>query len=143
MTPDILNLANEVRLLFHQLVESGEALHSGEPITMGMRAVLEYLLHNGASTVPDIARNRHVTRQHIQILVNDLIEHDAVELADNPAHKRSSLVTLTRAGKQGIQRMKKREVRFFDDLDLEVSQSELRRAAKTLQSLRESLGERS
>jgi len=141
MTTDILNLTNEVRLLFHQLVESGEALHEAEPITMGMRAVLEYLLDSGSSTVPDIARNRHVTRQHIQVLVNDLIEHGAVELADNPAHKRSSLVALTRKGKQTIQRMKVREDRFFAELGPAASQTELRRAAKTLRLVREALGE--
>ena len=41
-----------------------------------MRAVLEFLLRNSDSTVPTIARKRHVTRQHIQSLVNPLLEQE-------------------------------------------------------------------
>ena len=74
MNSDLRNLTNEVRMLFHSLVEAGDSLHKDEPITMGMRGVLEFLLQEGASTVPDMARERHVTRQHIQALVNGLLE---------------------------------------------------------------------
>jgi len=139
MEQELLNLANEVRLLFHQLVQSGDTLHEAESITMGMRGVLEYVRDNGATTVPDIARNRGVSRQHIQVLVNGLVAQGAVELVDNPAHKRSSLVDLTREGKQTIQRMKRREQRFFSENPPALSAGELRRARKTLQTFRTAL----
>lgn len=141
MTHDLLSLTNEVRLFFHQLSASGEALHRDEPVSMGMRAVLEHLFQNGATTVPDIARARGVTRQHIQTLVNELIELGTVRLADNPAHKRSSLVELSQKGKQMIQRMKARENRFFADVRGSVAAGDVRRATRTLRLLRLALKE--
>ena len=141
MNEDIEDLVNEVRLLFHQFVQAGERLHEDETVTIAMRAVLEYLVRNGSSTVPDIARSRHVSRQHIQTLVNALVEVDAVELAENPAHKRSSLVVLTSDGKRTIDRMRKREARFFAKTDFGVSQTEMRKAVRTLRSVRNALGE--
>jgi hypothetical protein len=42
-----------------------------------MRAVLEFLSRHGPASVPQIARRRFVTRQHIQALVNGLMEQDS------------------------------------------------------------------
>ena len=53
-------LLNEVRLVYHGIIEVAEQLHRNEAVTLGMRAVLEYLLTNGFTTVPDIARARFV-----------------------------------------------------------------------------------
>ncbi len=50
-----------------------------------------------------------MTRQHVQTLVNALVERKLVELTPNEAHKRSSLVSLTGSGERLIKRMKKRE----------------------------------
>lgn len=141
-TTAMQKLTNEVRLLFHQFVETGEILHSEEDITMGMRAVLEFILLNGASSVPAIARSRRVTRQHIQVLVNGLLEHEAVELVDNPAHKRSPLVSMTTRGKKTIERMRRREQRYFDNIDVGIGSAELLRAAKTVRTVRDALGTR-
>jgi DNA-binding MarR family transcriptional regulator len=129
-------LMDEVRLLWNVLVQTGESLHADEPISMGMRAVLEYLLGHGPTTVPDIARSRHVTRQHIQQLVNALLERDLVALTTNPAHKRSALVALTAGGEQMIRRMKEREASVFARLDLEADDHELRAAVLMLRRVR-------
>jgi DNA-binding MarR family transcriptional regulator len=62
-------------------------------------AVLEIIRRSGALTVPQIARERSTSRQNIQILVDRLAATGQVELANNPAHKRSVLVQLTSGGK--------------------------------------------
>ncbi len=142
MTTPIEALLDEVRLLWHAMRRAGERLHGKEPVTLGMRAVLEFLALHGPSTVPQVARSRGVTRQHIQGLVNALVELGLAALADNPAHRRSVLVRLTPEGGKTIERMRGRERRLFDRLDLGRSNDDLRRTAETLRSVRDALGVR-
>jgi DNA-binding MarR family transcriptional regulator len=138
----IEQLFDEVRLLWHALVQSGEQLHEKEHVTLGMRAVLEFLALNGPSTVPHIARSRNVTRQHIQTLVNALVEQDLAALGTNPAHRRSALVRLTPEGEKVIERMRRREHRFFEQTDFGSRADDLRRATQTLRAVRNALGGR-
>jgi len=142
MSHPLDELLDQARLLWHVMVQAAERLHEGEPVTLGMRAVLEFLARNGPTAVPGIARSRQVTRQHIQALVSDLIELRLVSLDENPAHRRSSLVRLTPQGQKVIERMKRRERQFFDGLELEARSDDLRRAAATLSAVREALGGR-
>ena len=143
MSPSIDELLDQVRLLWHVMVQGAERLHEGEPITLGMRAVLELLARTGPAAVPEIARSREVTRQHIQAIVHDLLELRLVSLDDNPAHRRSALVRLTPDGRKAIDRMKRRERQFFDRLELDARPDDLRRAAATLSAVRKALGGRS
>jgi DNA-binding MarR family transcriptional regulator len=133
-------LLDEVRLLWHVMIQEAERLHEDEPITLGMRAVLEFLARSGPTAVPDIARSRHVTRQHVQGLVNDLLELRLVSLDDNPAHRRSALVRLAPEGQKAIDRMKRRERQFFDGLELKVRPDDVRQATASLRTIRHALG---
>jgi DNA-binding MarR family transcriptional regulator len=139
MTNEIETLLNEVRLLYHCIVQVGEQLHAHEPVTLSMRAVLEFLLRNGPTTVPDIAQSRSVTRQHIQVLVNELLKQKLVALDDNPLHKRSSLVSLTTDGERVIRRMRKRESQLYQATKFGVRRNELKTAADTLEHVRNAL----
>jgi DNA-binding MarR family transcriptional regulator len=141
MTNEIETLLNEIRLIYQKLVEVGDRIHADEKVSMGMRAVLEILLKNGPATVPDIARSRSVTRQHIQVLANELLNRDLVELAINPSHKRSSLLTLTSEGEDLIQRMRRREFRLYEETGFGVTTEELISAATTLETIRRALGD--
>ncbi len=141
MTNEIEALLNEVRLLYHRMVQVGEQLHADEPVTLGMRAVLEFILRNGPTTVPVVARSRSVTRQHIQTLVNDLLEQDLVVFKDNPLHKRSSFVTLTKKGDRVIRRMRKRESQLYQATKFGVKRNELKTAASTIAHVRDALKE--
>jgi DNA-binding MarR family transcriptional regulator len=136
----IESLLNEVRMLFHRAVQVGEELHGDEPVTVGMRAVLEYVCRHGPASVPQIARRRLVTRQHIQTLVNKLLEGGLVALDPNPAHRRSPLVGLTPAGTRLIERMLRREARFYADLRPDVRREAIEQAAATLARVRQAMG---
>jgi DNA-binding MarR family transcriptional regulator len=142
MRPPLDELLDQVRLLWHVMAQAAERLHEREPVTLGMRAVLEFLARNGPTAVPEIARSRQVTRQHIQALVNDLLELRLVSLDDNPAHRRSALVRLAPGGQSVIDRMQRHERRFLDRLDLEAGPEDLRAAAATLSAIRKALGGR-
>ncbi|MCA8978153.1 MAG: MarR family transcriptional regulator, partial [Planctomycetes bacterium] len=113
MSSELEALINEVRLLFNQCSRLAEDLHSELPVTVAMRAVLEFVTGNGPTTVPGIARSRRVSRQHIQVLVNDLIDHGLVRMEANPGHKRSLLVTLTAKGRRTFEAMRQRERRLL------------------------------
>jgi DNA-binding MarR family transcriptional regulator len=94
----------------------------------------------GPQTVPQLARERSVTRQHVQALVNPLVEAGYVELLDNPAHRRSRLVGLTESGRELVTGMDCRESEALSALGVAAPGEELRRAAEVLRSVRESLG---
>jgi DNA-binding MarR family transcriptional regulator len=101
--------------------------------------VLQQLHRQGPQTVPEMARSRPVSRQHIQTLVNELLAHSLVELRKNPAHKRSRRVALTPKGKGRIEAMLAREEIALERLPLNVTPQELLQAAQVLESVRESL----
>jgi DNA-binding MarR family transcriptional regulator len=132
-------LIDELRLSFHRITQLSEELHADEPITTGMRGVLEYLLRNSDSTVPMIARSRHVTRQLIQTLVNALLAQDLVVLVENPAHRRSALVSLTSEGEALIQKMWRKERKLFESLGSSLSEARITATTRTLRAFRAEL----
>lgn len=124
-----------VRRLFHKLGHGVAALHADRDVSVGMRAVLESVIDGGPQTVPHMARVRPVTRQHIQGLVNGLLDGGYVEYIDNPAHKRSKLVSPTKLGTQIFQKMRDREHAAFRRIPLDVTPEELKAAERALRSM--------
>ena len=133
---ELESVIDEVRLLWNALIQYGDRLHQAEPITMGMRAVLEFLSKNGSMTVPKIARARRVSRQLIQGFVNELIAHDFVRTKSNPFHKRSSLIELTPSGTRKIRSMRRKEGQLLANTDLGLSASKLRELSESLRGVR-------
>src|ERR1700681_3296602 len=90
----IEELIEEVIVTFRLLrVVSAEIHGDGAPMP-GQRGVLIDLARMGAQTVAGMARGRGVSRQHIQALVDGFLARGLVELAENPAHRRTKLVRL-------------------------------------------------
>jgi DNA-binding MarR family transcriptional regulator len=138
MDKPIEQLINEIRLLYQSLVKIGEEIHAGSNISMGMRAVLEFLDRNGDSTVPHMARQRRVTRQRIQILVNALLDRGLVQTRDNPASRRSPLIALSASGARTIVEMRRAEGR---EVTVDVCDEKIQEAAHLLARVREALEE--
>ena len=124
-----------VRRLFHKLGYGVAALHQNSSVSVGMRAVLESVIDGGPQTVPHMAKIRPVTRQHIQTLVNELLDGNYVEYIDNPAHKRSKLVAPTKRGMRVFEKMRSLESEAFKRAKIEVSPEELEAARKVLSAL--------
>ncbi len=129
----------EVRTLYNVVVARGEALHKNEGLTLGMRAVLEYLRLNGPQTVPVIARARRVTRQRIQALVDQLLENGLVTRRQNPASQRSPLIALSKSGADTIRRFQRREEDFFKDAKINIPDHELTTLTDRLAEIRQHL----
>jgi DNA-binding MarR family transcriptional regulator len=99
----------EVRTCFNLLRSLAENLHGDSGITPAMRAVLETLASSGPQTVPEIARMKGVSRQHIQTIANALVEAALIETRSNPAHRKSQLIALTEDGARTFDALAKRE----------------------------------
>jgi DNA-binding MarR family transcriptional regulator len=133
---DIETLADEVRLNYHALVRLAGALHGRLKVTAPMRAVLEFLQARGPTPVPRIARSRGVSRQHIQTIVNELLDEGLVELRDNPAHRRSCLVALTAVGDATIAGIRDIERSALGDAFSDIDTAAVRVATETLRTVR-------
>lgn len=132
-------LSQVVRRLFHQLRAVSELVSpAADGFTASHRAVLESL-YSGPQTVPSLAKARPVARQHIQILVNKLLELGLVETRANPAHRRSSLVALTTAGKRRFEAIRKAEGALLRRVTLPLSAGELLDLARRLELLSQGL----
>lgn len=132
-------LFNETRLLFHALKQWTESVHPEQEITVPMRAVLEHLLLRGAATVPQLARARGVSRQHIQLQVDALLEERLVTRHANPAHRRSHLIGLTDRGRALIQTMRSEELATLSRLQAGVSDHAVSEATQVLRAWRDAL----
>lgn len=130
-------LIDETRALFHHLKRAAEHTHRRDALSGGERAILCDLAAGGPRTVPDLARARPVSRQHIQMLVNPLLERGLVELVDNPRHQRSSLVALTARGRGLTARVNRRERRALAELARELDDADLGQAVDTMRQVRE------
>ena len=129
-------LITETSRLFHRLKVVAEEVHHRGEMSGALRSVLRELDQRVAQTVPQMARERAVSRQHIQILVNQLVEEGQVELAPNPVHKRSALVRLTPRGKKFVDAMNRREAKLLGKTGAGVPDKKMREAAETLRALR-------
>ena len=132
----IAAVIDATRALFHRLSAVADEVHRVAGLTAGPRGVLQDLYQNGPRTVPDMARARPVSRQHIQVLVNGLLERGEVELFPNPAHSRSKLVALTDAGTASFDAIRHREAVVLERLPVEADADELGEAADVLRDLK-------
>jgi len=130
------DVIDQTRALFHRLKAVAQEAHHRGTATAGLRGVIQDLYRNGPRTVPDLARARPVSRQHIQVLVNQLLELGWVELVDNPAHKRSRLVAITAPGRGAFEAIRLTEERILTHLPVAVPEADLEAAAAVLEKVR-------
>lgn len=91
----------------------------------------------GAITVPDLARMRPTSRQRMQQLADELAAEGLIEFIDNPLHKKSKLMRLTRKGQARYRVMMKQLHKIGADVAQDIGEGELRRVAVLLHELRE------
>jgi DNA-binding MarR family transcriptional regulator len=134
-------LIDETVRLFRGLRAVADQVHNRGTLSGGRRGVLQELQRAGPRTVPQVARARSVTRQHVRALVDPLAREGLVEFADNPEHRRSRLVRLTAAGREWLAEVTARENALLSRLELDASDEELRTAERTLMALGRALSE--
>jgi DNA-binding MarR family transcriptional regulator len=108
-------------------------------LTAADRAIMEFLYANAKLSVPAIASRYQVSRQHVQLTVNRLLERRLVTTRDNPRHRRSPLVELTRSGKALFERIIEQDSRLVEQVFADVSQADRRCTRRTLDTLLKNL----
>lgn len=134
--PSLDLLFGETVALFHRMAAAAEAVHREHGIRGGERGILRSLYRHGPQTIPQLARARPVSRQHIQAHVTPLAARGLVEFRANPAHRRSHLVTLTERGRALTEKMDRKEKRLLSFLPLRVAREEIENAASVLRAVR-------
>ena len=135
------DLIDETVLLFRRLRSVAEVLHGDGALSGGRRNMLRELKRSGPQTVPQLARSRAVTRQHVQALVNPLEEQGYVEFIVNPAHRRSRLVGLTSSGEGLLDELQRRESGLLNALNVGASTEQVDRAVQVMRLVRKALAE--
>jgi DNA-binding MarR family transcriptional regulator len=100
-----------------------------------MRGVMASLAAAGPRTVPELARERAVSRQHIQTLVNELAAASLAEARPNPSHRRSPLIALTGEGQRRLRLAQARKAKLLAGLAPSVSPVELAAAMRLFDRL--------
>ena len=87
-------------------------------------------------TVSAIARERGLTRQSVQQIVNSLVEEGLAKLVNNQDHKSAKLVAPTIAGKRAILNLNKQAIGWMNSIAGAVSAKELETTTRVLERLR-------
>lgn len=123
-----------VRRLFHRLAAVWTELHQDLGVSASMRAVME-ALNDADRTVPDVAREKDVSRQHIQTVVNQLGELGLVRSIPNPTHQKSDLISLTDSGRTLLTTIFDREQDLLPLITREVKDVDFHATADAIQHL--------
>ncbi len=123
--------------LFHRLRFVAAEIYGEEGRSEARRGILRGLARFGAQTVPALARARSVTRQHVQEVVDGLGKEGLIEFLDNPAHRRSRLVSITPKGIRAVKKMDETDLRVLAAVGANVTTADLAVTAATLKSVRQ------
>jgi DNA-binding MarR family transcriptional regulator len=133
------DLFEEIRHLHNRLRWLGDQVHVKAGQTSAKRSLLMSLHREGPTPVPDLARERLVSRQIVQTQINLLTKDGLVTAKTNPRHKRSKQIVLTHKGKALVERMLQREADLLRQAEIPISESELNETIERLQRVRKRL----
>ncbi len=133
------DLVAEVYRLYYRLRQVEAELHGGGDTTEAQRGVLFDLFAAGQATVPALARDRGLSRQRLQQIMNALLERGLTRALPNPAHETSPLYDMTPAGRRAVLVMLRREQRYMKGISSTPGARQIRTTVRVLRALRESL----
>src|SRR5215216_5741084 len=97
----------------------------------------------GPLTVPQIAEMRPTSRQRMQRLADELAADGLVEFIDNPKHRRSKLVQLTREGAARYRELNARFLVISSELTVALSEGDIRKTTEIVRQLSDDVKARS
>lgn len=89
----------------------------------------------GPLTVPEIAKLRPTSRQRMQRLADELAAEGLVEFIENPKHRRSKLVRLTRKGDNRYRELSTRLVEIASTMGADLSETDVRTTTEIVRRL--------
>ena len=128
-----------IRRLFRAMASMADEYLQSAGLTAADRAVKEFLFPDNKLTVPEIATRYQVSRQHVQVTVNGLLQKGLLEHEANPRHKRSPLIALSDLGREAFAEIRNNETELLDRLFDNVADSDLLTTTRTLRTLYDQL----
>jgi DNA-binding MarR family transcriptional regulator len=125
----------QTRRLFQRLRAASDDLLAGTGINASQRALLEFLHRQQPQTVPQIARQKSVSRQHIQSVANELLALGLIAAENNPGHKRSRLLRLTGKGRALFEAVRRKEAGVLERMQEDFDTNQLATTIDTLESI--------
>jgi DNA-binding MarR family transcriptional regulator len=98
-----------VRRLFRAMADTADQYLKDDELTAADRAVMEFLYPEEQLSVPAVAAKYRVSRQHVQVTVNQLIGRGLIRALPNPQHKRSPLMRLSELGREAFAEIRRNE----------------------------------
>jgi DNA-binding MarR family transcriptional regulator len=134
-----------IRRLFRTMAEQADSYLRDSGLTAADRAVMEFLYPDSQLTVPQIARRYQVSRQHVQVTANRLVEEGLLRTHENPQHKRSPLLRLSELGRDTFAEIRRNEDALLDAVYADIEIADIATTRRTLESLLRNLkqGDRS
>lgn len=133
----LAELMLEVAQFFFRLRAVGQKTGLITPWGGGAYGFLRSLALLGPLTVPQIAEMRPTSRQRMQRLADELAAQGLVEFADNPSHRRSKLVRLTRKGDARYREWSAQFLAIASTMGADLSEPEIRKTTGILRQLSE------
>ena len=130
-----------IRRIFRAMSQKADKYLESLGISVADRAVMEFLHPNNRLSVPQIADQYHVSRQHVQATVNSLKERGLVGMEENPRHVRSPLIALSDKGQELFAEIAVRDEAAIKEMFKDVSDGKCARTRKTLARLLANLTE--
>lgn len=93
----------------------------------------------GPLTVPQIAQMRPTSRQRMQRLADELAADGLVQFIDNPKHRRSKLVQLTRRGDAHYRELNARFLVSASTMGVSLGEPEIRKSTGIVRQLSDDL----
>jgi DNA-binding MarR family transcriptional regulator len=130
-----------VRRLFRAMAKAADNYLRTFDISAADRAVMEFLFPEQQLSVPQIADRYAVSRQHVQVTVNQLLQREILTASPNPHHKRSSLIGLSDAGRELFAEIQQRDAELVAELFDSVPDKDIQTTRATLRLLMDKLSQ--
>ena len=124
-----------IRRLFRAMAQLADTYLRAHGLAAADRAVLEFLYPDAELSVPEIATRYQVSRQHVQVTVNALLEDGFLESRPNPRHKRSPLFALTHVGRELFKKIRAAESELLDMLFADIPTEDIEATRRTLEAM--------
>ena len=131
----IADLMLEVALFFFRMRAAGQKTGLITNWGAGAFGFMRSLAWIGPLTVPQIAKMRPTSRQRMQRLADELAADGLVEFIDNPRHRRSKLVRLTRKGNARYRELSARLLQIASTMGADLSEADIRKTTEVVRRL--------
>ena len=134
-TQALQDVIGKLTTCFQSLQRRGMRLGSVSQKGNAFWGLLKLVHDHGDMTVPQIALHRKVSRQRIQVMVDEYVDGGYLQFSQNPSHKRSKLVSLTATGKSELKVLSESIFNYLDQASHEFKDEELQTTLKVLEKL--------